>query len=110
MVKFTSKLKFFLPEPGTSFLCAVVAVVVILCVVYRNYCFFLVSLFFFFFVLVASCTWGSTYYRPGPLVQPLLSEIKLFQFKIISPAQGVRKGRQKCTDGSPNYLLWWFYR
>ena len=93
MVKFTSKLKLFLPEPGTSFLCAVVAVVVILCVVYRNYCFLLVSLFFF--VLVASCTWGSTYYRPGLLVQPFLSEIKLFQFKRISPAQGKEKGQTK---------------
>ena len=60
--------------PHTSILCfcVVVAVVTILCVVYRNYCFFLVSLFFFFFVLVASCTWGSTYCRPGPLVQPSL--------------------------------------
>ena len=30
------------------------------------------------------CSWGSTYYRPGPFVQPLLSEIKLFQFNVES--------------------------
>ena len=47
--------------------------IVILFGVYLNSCFFLVPPFFF--SLVASCTWGSTYYRPGPLVQPFLSEI-----------------------------------
>ena len=59
MVKFTSKLKLFLHEPGTSFLCAVVAVVVILCVVYRNYCFFLVSLFSFFLFLLLAVLGGA---------------------------------------------------
>ena len=80
---FKSKLKFFYLNLVLGF-CAVVAVVVILCVVYHNYCFFLVSLFFFFLVLVASCTLGSIYYRPSPLVQPFLSKIKIsIQFNSI---------------------------
>ena len=52
--------------------CAVAAVAAIFCVVHRNYCLSFFP-FFFFVVVVAICTWGSTYYRLSPLVQPFLS-------------------------------------
>ena len=62
-----------------------------LCIVITFFKFinFFVSLFFF--VLVAICTWGSTYYRPGPLVQPFLSEINQSQvfLGMIAHAQAV---------------------
>ena len=62
---FKSKLKSFFYLTLVLCFCAVV-VVVVLCIVYHIYCFLLL-------VLVACCTWGSTYYRPGPQVCATLS-------------------------------------